>query len=219
VPKPRIIGSGEAKRRSVSRTGRPVPKTCPQLFVAATCRRMTWIFNAFGPVCRPYSADPLLLTEVLRRTQQQLDLQALCGRRGELDTGREAIGRCSAVLAQTTKTGRFAGIFLILEPSDGLEPSTPSLPWNDSGNWSQPTATVFAYSSRLRSCSICHRLPPVATAGLHKGSIFVVSCDYAPSRRLRGGRPMTVTAIRKDPPWPRRSETRSRSTSGGGGRR
>src|SRR5829696_6811920 len=28
------------------------------------------------------------------------------------------------------------------EPSDGLEPSTPSLPWNVSGNLSQPTATV-----------------------------------------------------------------------------
>jgi hypothetical protein len=29
-----------------------------------------------------------------------------------------------------------------LKPSDGLEPPTPSLPWNVSGNRSQPTATV-----------------------------------------------------------------------------
>ena len=36
----------------------------------------------------------------------------------------------------------FCGAFA--EPSDGLEPSTPSLPWNDSGNGSQPTATVLA---------------------------------------------------------------------------
>ena len=28
------------------------------------------------------------------------------------------------------------------KPSSGLEPETPSLPWNDSGNGSQPTATV-----------------------------------------------------------------------------
>src|SRR5438132_75311 len=35
-----------------------------------------------------------------------------------------------------------AGAFA--EPSDGLEPSTPSLPWNLSGNWWQPVATVLA---------------------------------------------------------------------------
>jgi hypothetical protein len=30
------------------------------------------------------------------------------------------------------------------KPSSGLEPETPSLPWNNSGNWSQPRATVLA---------------------------------------------------------------------------
>ena len=30
------------------------------------------------------------------------------------------------------------------EPSDGLEPSTPSLPCALFGNWSQPAATVLA---------------------------------------------------------------------------
>ncbi len=54
----------------------------------------------------------------------------------------------------------------------GSPPQTPCLPWNASGNWSQPTATVFAYLSRFRGRSICHRLPPVATTGLHKGSIL-----------------------------------------------
>jgi hypothetical protein len=33
------------------------------------------------------------------------------------------------MLAQTTDLGDFAGISFVLEPSDGLEPSTPSLPW------------------------------------------------------------------------------------------
>ena len=28
-----------------------------------------------------------------------------------------------------------------VEPSDGLEPSTPSLPWNFVRNWWQPVAT------------------------------------------------------------------------------
>jgi hypothetical protein len=58
------------------------------------------------------------------------------------------------------------------EPSDGLEPSTPSLPWNLGGNRWQRTATVFARLSRFRPWPICHRLPPVATAALHKGSIL-----------------------------------------------
>jgi hypothetical protein len=57
------------------------------------------------------------------------------------------------------------------KPSDGLEPATPSLPFWGPGNWSQPSATVFACLSRFRGRSICHRLPPVATAGLHKRSI------------------------------------------------
>jgi hypothetical protein len=69
------------------------------------------------------------------------------------------------------ETTEFADLQELL-PSDGLEPSTPSLPWNGSGNWSQPRATVFAYLSRFRGRSICHGLPWVAPAGLHKGSIL-----------------------------------------------
>src|SRR6266496_4742216 len=52
------------------------------------------------------------------------------------------------------------------KPSDGLEPSTPSLPWARLGNWSQPTATVLACFCPVRACGICHGLPPVATTGL-----------------------------------------------------
>jgi hypothetical protein len=65
------------------------------------------------------------------------------------------------------------------KPSSGLEPETPSLPWNVSGNRWQPTATVLAYLSRFRGGPICDRLPPVATALLHKRSI--------PLRGLRVG--------------------------------
>jgi hypothetical protein len=63
----------------------------------------------------------------------------------------------------------FAGISA--KPSDGLEPSTPSLPWESRGNRSQPAATVCAYLSPFRDACVCHRLPPVATARLHKCSI------------------------------------------------
>jgi hypothetical protein len=58
------------------------------------------------------------------------------------------------------------------KPSDGLEPSTPSLPWDVPGDRSQPAATVFACLSRSCGRPICYRLPRVATAGLHKGSIL-----------------------------------------------
>ncbi len=47
------------------------------------------------------------------------------------------------------------------------------LPWHSCGNRSQPTATLFAYLGRFRGRSICHRLPPVATARffLKKGGL------------------------------------------------
>jgi hypothetical protein len=49
---------------------------------------------------------------------------------------------------------------------------THSLPWNSFGNRSQPTATGFHLFEPFRRRCVCHRLPPVATAGLHKGSIL-----------------------------------------------
>jgi hypothetical protein len=59
----------------------------------------------------------------------------------------------------------------------------PSLPWNLGRNRSQPTATVFASLSPVRRRPICHRLPPVATAGLHKGSILSCSSWLQTPRR------------------------------------
>jgi hypothetical protein len=76
----------------------------------------------------------------------------------------------------------------VLKPSDGLEPSTPSLPCASPGNRSQPTATVFAYLSRFSADAICHRLPPIATTGLHKGSIL--SCRRRRHRRGDARRPI-----------------------------
>jgi hypothetical protein len=42
------------------------------------------------------------------------------------------------------------------EPSDGLEPSTPSLPCTFNRNQSPPTATVLACSCGFRAEPICH---------------------------------------------------------------
>src|SRR5919198_3503047 len=69
--------------------------------------------------------------------------------------------------------------------------STRPLPSDVSRNCSQPTATVFACSGAVRANSICHRLPPVATTGLHKGSIVCSQYrQHAAPRKagLDGGR-------------------------------
>src|SRR5262249_55558575 len=58
------------------------------------------------------------------------------------------------------------------EPSDGLEPSTPSLPCAAFRNRQRTPATVFAWLGGLRARGICDQLRPVATTGLHKGSIL-----------------------------------------------
>src|SRR5207253_8474237 len=63
-----------------------------------------------------------------------------------------------------------------LKPSDGLEPSTPSLPCAPGGNRRQSTATVPACLSRFRAPAICDRLPPVAPARLHRRSILCNLC-------------------------------------------
>jgi hypothetical protein len=66
------------------------------------------------------------------------------------------------------------------KPSDGLEPSTPSLPsWVANGCGS-------ACLSGFRGCSICPRLPPVAPAGLHKYSTIVCSARRCLALRLDG---------------------------------
>jgi hypothetical protein len=57
------------------------------------------------------------------------------------------------------------------EPSDGLEPSTPSLPCAAKRLPWVVTGCGSACLSGFRARPICHRLPPVAPAGLHKCSI------------------------------------------------
>ena len=60
------------------------------------------------------------------------------------------------------------------KPSDGLEPSTPSLPWALRGNWWQPDAAVcrtFGFRESKRIAAGCHRLRPLGSinAPYHRG--------------------------------------------------
>ena len=83
-------------------------------------------------------------------------------------------GSFSQVLSETRRRPTFCFHLeehLVLG-SNGPALSTPSLPCAALGNRSQPTATVLACLSRFGAGPICDRLPPVATTGLHKGTIF-----------------------------------------------
>jgi hypothetical protein len=73
--------------------------------------------------------------------------------------------------ARQQKTAHLRAVLLPKRASDGLEPSTPSLPSDFRCNRSQPTATVFACLRRFQIRVVCQWLPPVTTAWLHKCSI------------------------------------------------
>src|SRR5205823_4777579 len=69
------------------------------------------------------------------------------------------------------------------EPSDGLEPSTPSLPCAAERLPWVATGCGSACLSGFRAPPICHRLPPVAPAWLHECSIL--SPGIAMNKALR----------------------------------
>ncbi len=74
------------------------------------------------------------------------------------------------------RNARFAGISC--KPSDGLEPSTPSLPCAAKRLPCVATGCGSACLSRFRARPICHRLPLVAPARLHKCSMPARAHSY-----------------------------------------
>jgi hypothetical protein len=109
------------------RAGHQSPRPVPKLEHVTVRGRFSRLSSDFGWRLTSTSLETLRLKEVLRRPGQQAHLQALCGRRSERDvvrTPREVL--CAACL--DNRTSRFAGTSWRIEPSDGLEPSTPSLP-------------------------------------------------------------------------------------------
>jgi hypothetical protein len=115
-----------------------VPNTCPQdreLPLRASEDRENAIAHAVfrGPLRFPSPSTPSVSGRCSVERGQHVDLRAVCGssgeRRGCPDRGLEV--PCAAT--SDNKNPRFPGIFLFREPSDGLEPSTPSLPWRFRG--------------------------------------------------------------------------------------
>jgi hypothetical protein len=94
----------------------------------------------------------LLCREILRIAQLHRSDEACRKATPDVAVARECPavpGMCTRLVpahAGRAKAGNIRSPFagLLTKPSDGLEQSTPSLPWNDSGNQSQRTATVFA---------------------------------------------------------------------------
>jgi hypothetical protein len=140
-----------------------VPKTCPQNARLGAWAPRVRLSTGSEPVDAPSTnPDPLLLREVL----------------------------CSVHFGN--KKAAFCSGFVVLEePSDGLEPSTPSLPWNFARNWWQPVATVwliFAPSELRRFAADCHRLQPRGSINAPSSVVRVATWQRRVKRGSCGAR-------------------------------
>src|SRR5262245_44756353 len=131
----------------------------------------------FGTRDHAGHAEPLRMTEV----PYQIGQTAICR---EFSTPPEPAcdSTCEPLLDQEGLAYLQKPPFCrYLSPLPDSNRGTASLPW------SQPTATVLACLGRLPGRWICYGLPPLATTGLHKGSIFVVHPDDAPRADRHAG--------------------------------
>jgi hypothetical protein len=109
-----------------------------------------------GPTRRAARRKMRVYADELRRSERKSSIN------GSIPT---ALPRVQVGLNEKAPT---CGVFA--EPSDGLEPSTPSSPWNVSSNRSQPVATDFACFRGLRArrfATNCHRLQPPGSIKVH----------------------------------------------------
>jgi hypothetical protein len=108
---------------------RPIPNV-RRRSPASQCGRPRGLIKPFlAQSHEPVTALPSFRGRCSVKRGHRLILQALFGSRGELDVGRDGDTevRCGAV--PDNKNPGFPGISSLGKPSDGLEPSTPSLPW------------------------------------------------------------------------------------------
>jgi hypothetical protein len=113
---------------------RPSPRPVPTIHGLQRRDRKCPLSSNFRASSTTINAASLRLREVLRRAAQHVDLQALFVRRDELGSGPDGTAEVLSGAASDNKNPRFPGISFLPKPSDGLEPSTPSLPWRCSTN-------------------------------------------------------------------------------------
>src|SRR5437667_6084382 len=85
------------------------------------------------------------------------------------------------------------------EPSDGLEPSTPSLPCDFGGNRWQPVAKRFGLLRRFRGFKRSNRLRPIAPSFFHNLSILSATARSAVCRTDDVGSRKLAIAFAVDP--------------------
>jgi hypothetical protein len=109
------------------------PPACPQdlspRFIGASGPIGKCLLSSdFRASAAAITVESLPLREVLRRTGARVEFAGICEYRGEFESGRDGKAEVLCGAPSDNKNPRFTGIFLSLKPSDGLEPSTPSLP-------------------------------------------------------------------------------------------
>jgi hypothetical protein len=133
--RPKGLGEGSSggNRSGVEDTCSPVPKTCPRVEGLSLYRRSNGCeHRLFKPSLHalsqrsrkgPPSQGGAPWSQATPRFAGSLRIE----RRADdaVRTAWEVV--CGAIT--DNKSPRFPGIFFLQEPSDGLEPSTPSLPW------------------------------------------------------------------------------------------
>jgi hypothetical protein len=141
------------------------------------------------PICRHYPIgvrppriESLRLKEVLRCAAQQVDLQALFVSAPSSTSGSQGTAEVLRGAFLDNKNPRCPGIFSLSEPSDGLEPSTPSLPCDFGGNRWQLVAKRFGLLRRFRGSKRSNRLRPIAPSFFHNLSILAGTARSAVCR-------------------------------------
>jgi hypothetical protein len=105
-----------------------------------------------------------------------------------------------------------SGDFFSAKPSDGLEPSTPSLPCDFGGNRWQPVAKRFGLLRRFRGSKRSHRLRPIAPPFFHNLSILSATARSAVCRNDNVGARKLAIALVVDPSLYERGSKSERAT-------
>jgi hypothetical protein len=152
-----LIGMRARHEQSTTPTATAVMRTKPETPCSAKSTTPTPTVRA---TCVPIVEGTWAAMAQRARAERGRFLAVVHGR-----PTRDVVQLFTPHLGKAPRAGAFA------EPSDGLEPSTPSLPCAAKRLPWVATGCGPACLSGFRGCPICHRLPPVAPAGLHTCSI------------------------------------------------
>jgi hypothetical protein len=119
--------------------------------------------------------------------------------------------QCQQRQQQSNKAAICSGFVVLREPSDGLEPSTPSLPWRfrgGTGGHGRTLAVTFFLQieclRRVLSVRACPRVPNLMYPSRTRTTLSVCKTGDKPTAR----QPRRILHLRPDcPEWPRTQGT------------